>query len=243
MPGANYSESVSNLLKIGLPESDKWINYPAEYELGQDDISDLIQLATDEELSTEEVSDDPAVYGPVHACRALAQLGATEAAEPLSGNFGRWYGEYEGDDLPRVYAQLGATTIPVLAQYIKTHTDENSTNYLDEPVFALGEIARVHPETYEEVVKTLVTQLELYLANDPILNSSLIGELADLEAKSSLPLIESVFAADRIDLIHIDLDYVHYKFRLIDLTEFAKRDEINRERKAQLILKRESNHS
>ena len=238
MPRADYSGPVSNLLHIGEAKfgvaPSEWINYATEYELGQDDIPDLIKLATDEDIANQESIDDPAVYGPVHAWRALAQLGATEAAEPLLGNF-EWDDDYSSEDLAHVYSLLGPSTIPALANHIKTHNTEDTAINAYGAVSALSEIAQEHPEAQAEVIKSLNDQLEQYQENDPALNGILAGNLADLGAKDSLPLIEAVFAADRADIMHTDLDYVHYKFGLLDEEEYKKREEVNNARRLELM--------
>ena len=85
-----YSGAVAKLLKIGLPQEavgpDKWIDYQKEYGLGQPDIDELIRLVSDKELyyeETEEGYPEEAMWAGVHASRALGQLRAVQAAEPL----------------------------------------------------------------------------------------------------------------------------------------------------------------
>src|SRR6516165_8330230 len=81
---------VDKLLILGKPESvvaQYWPNY-LELGLSQDHIPELIRLATDLELrdpESEEKSEeeDPDFWAPVHAIRALGQLHAEAAVEPL----------------------------------------------------------------------------------------------------------------------------------------------------------------
>ena len=55
-------------------------NYVAEYSLTNEHIAALISLATE---WVDEPPENDAVYGPVHAWRALGQLRAVEAVQPL----------------------------------------------------------------------------------------------------------------------------------------------------------------
>jgi hypothetical protein len=95
-------------------------DYVTEFSLTADDIPALIALAQrwgKQNGDDDPDSDDNAVYGPVHAWRALGQLRAFAAVEPLLGLLDRldqlgddWYLE----EFPDVFGQIGPQAIPPL---------------------------------------------------------------------------------------------------------------------------------
>lgn len=87
IPG--YLEPVRQLLQIG-GETDRkreWLDYPATYGLRRDHVDDLIRMARDPALNMDDAG-ETAAWGPVHASRALGQLQAVEAIEPLLSTCG-----------------------------------------------------------------------------------------------------------------------------------------------------------
>ena len=115
---SNYTQPVATLLSYGERRYLKqWPDYLA---LGftPEHIPELIRLATDAELHWAH-SDSSEVWAPVHAWRALGQLHAEEAIEPLM----RLFHELEdsdqvGEELPFIYGMIGASAIPTLAHYL-----------------------------------------------------------------------------------------------------------------------------
>jgi hypothetical protein len=155
-------------------------------------------MARDRELN-EGDPESAAVWAPVHAWRALGQLGATEAVGPLLEALQE--AEDRDDDwgmeeLPEVFARLGPA-VPALGGFL---ADANRGLYSRWGVArALERIAREHPETRDECVKLLTRQLEQAQANDPVLNGALIGFLCDLKEVGTAPLMERAFAAGLVD--------------------------------------------
>ncbi|MEW5869531.1 MAG: hypothetical protein AB1894_09675 [Chloroflexota bacterium] len=82
-------------------------------------IPDLIRMALDEELVQD--ADKPQAYAGIHAWRALGELQAAEAVEPLIGLLKYADEPYHSDwileDLPRTLGKIGPTAIPVLWSY------------------------------------------------------------------------------------------------------------------------------
>ena len=82
MSTANYPPPVDKLLTFGeCSPSPEWPDYLA-LGLGSEHVPDLIRMAIDEELN-QAASDSLEVWAPVHAWRALGQLHAEAAIEPL----------------------------------------------------------------------------------------------------------------------------------------------------------------
>ncbi len=69
---SHYQPPVSRLLELGEPESwaiASWSN--SEFDLTDDHVADLIQMATDPDLN-EAASDSSEVWAPIHAIRRSA---------------------------------------------------------------------------------------------------------------------------------------------------------------------------
>ncbi len=199
----SYAPPVDKLLTYGdgreIGENPKdWPQY-LELGIGPEHISDLIRMATDEELRWAE-SDTLEVWAPIHAWRTLGALHAEAAIEPLLSllkeideNDDDWVQE----ELPEVYGRIGPAAIPALAAYMadKTHHLWARVAVVD----SLEKIAKMHPESRDECVAILTRQLEQFAENDEELNGFLVSDLVKLKAVEAAPLMERAFAADRVD--------------------------------------------
>src|SRR5436189_35830 len=124
METATYAPPVDKLLTYGSLEdeiSDQWPDYLA-LGLGPEDIPELIRMATDRKLRNlegeEEDENDVSFWAPLHAVRALGQLHAQEAIEPLLPLFNDPDDEWMEEELSKVYAMIGPAAIPALARYL-----------------------------------------------------------------------------------------------------------------------------
>jgi HEAT repeat protein len=176
----NYSAPVGKLLMYGdCRNFKKWPNY-LELGLTKEHIPELIRMATDEELAWAD-SDSLEVWAPTHAWRALGQLRAEEAIDPLMSLFHELEeDEWVGEELPEVYGMIGPKAIPVLAAYL-ADTSHNMFPRL-RAAHSLERIGNQHPETRDECVTVLTRQLERFADNDPEFNGLLISYLVDLKA-------------------------------------------------------------
>lgn len=204
MAHTTYPPPIDKLLTIGESEdfrAEKWPDY-RELGLGPEHINDLILLATDHELRWGEEDDDaPEVWAPVHAWRALGQLRAEAAIEPLM----EWF-DYKYDDdwiteeLPQVYALIGPAAIAPLAAYLEDsvhHTEDARVS----AVSCLEEIGKDWPEARDECVAILTRQLELFAENGAELNGFIIASLINLKAIEAAPVMECAFAAKKVDVM------------------------------------------
>jgi hypothetical protein len=189
---------VQSLLTLGEAEWQEWDDYQA---LGftQEHIPDLIRMATNRYLVVEAL--EPEFWAPIHAWRALAQLDAKEAIEPLIRNYNFFEiadNDLLSDDMPRALVKLGSDCIPALAMYLI------DTRHETEARISTGEtlkkIAEEYPETIDQVKGTLLSALELFEHNDGDLNGFLMGDLLDLKATEAMPVIRRAFDADAIDI-------------------------------------------
>jgi hypothetical protein len=116
-----YAGPEAGLLSCGEP-ADRgpratWLNY-RDFGLGEANIPDLVRMATDQRLHMAD-TDSAAVWAPLHAWRALAQLGATDAAEPLLRLAERFpEDDWVAEDLPVVLSMLGSDILTVLTRFV-----------------------------------------------------------------------------------------------------------------------------
>jgi hypothetical protein len=198
--GRGRSPLMVKLLALGEPEIKRnWLDC-AELGIGPEHVEELIGLALDEKLNSGP-SDSREVWVPVHAWRALAQLHAAKAAEPLTRLLQRIDeddDDWVGEELPRVFGMIGPPAISPLSEYLRA--DANSVYARVAAVDGLQCIGSDHPEARDEVVAVLSGQLAEFKENDLGLNGFLISHLTDLHAVEAAPLIKQAFDADRVDM-------------------------------------------
>ncbi len=198
MNTASYSPPVDKLLTYGKPEPKDAQNWPdyLELGLGPEHVPDLVRMTADEELweAGEDASEN---WAPVHAWRALGQLRAVNAVEPLLHLLKeRIRDDWAMDELPQVYGLIGAAAIPVIEAYLADKSHEEVAGLVAD---SLRIMAKLHPEDRDEAVATLIRLLENFAENDYELNGSLISSLVNLKVLEAVPLIERAFAAERVD--------------------------------------------
>ncbi len=194
----NYPPPVNKLLTYGdYRNIGRRPDYLVELGLGPEHIPDLIRMATDPELRWA-YSDTLEVWAPIHAWRALGQLHAEAAIEPLLPLFD----EAEDDDwvmedLPEVYGMIGPAAIPAITAYM---ADESHGEWPRIAAMrSLAEIGKMHPEARDECIAALSQQLELFDENDPEMNGFLINDLLDLKAVETASLMKRAFDAGYVD--------------------------------------------
>ena len=220
MSTTTYTPPVNKLLTIGEPESvnpDKWPDY-RELGLGPEHIPELIRMAIDPEFrgpeaAEESEEEDPDFWAPLHAIRALGQLHAETAIEPLVNLLGELKDdEWMFEELPLVFGMLGPAAIPALSAYLADTSHEMySRSYASNGII---EIADRYPESREECIAIISKQLENFEENDEELNAFLVTNLLHIKAVETLPLIERAFKADKVDDFIVDLDDVLVGFDL-----------------------------
>jgi hypothetical protein len=195
---ALYIAPVDRLLRLGA-EPARRRTWPDYRTLGLEPrhVPALIRMATDPVLHAAEER-DPAGWAPVHAWRALAQLGAEEAAVPLLALLER---ELENawvhEEIPGVLGMIGPAALPGATLLL---FDEGRSEPLR--LAAAGVIANVaheHPDRRDEAAAILAKQLEDWLHQRPLLNGYLVADLAGLGYTDAAPLMEAAFAAGAVD--------------------------------------------
>ena len=197
-----YAAPVDQLLTYGDPSGEThWPDY-LHLGLTSDHIPDLICMATDPEFDQAD-SESLQVWAPVHAWRALGQLRAEAAVNPLVKLFDRLDDDLDDwliNDLPEALSLIGAAAIPALAAYLEdiTHDAQSHEAIID----TLKKLATKYPDQRARVVALLTQALEKFTDNDVFLNSTLIGALVDLRAIESATVIKAAFYADQVDPLY-----------------------------------------
>ncbi len=207
---ANYSTPVATLLTYGdcLHKKD-WPDYRSELGIKQKHIPELIRMATDPSLHQAD-SESLEVWGPVHAWRALAQLKAVEAVEPLLSLLNDPDNNWAFFELPLVMGEIGSPALPTLGKLL---SDESTRgDVLLCVVYCLTVIAEKHTYTRQACIELMIKKLEGYKSNDFSLNGYLVEALCKLKAIEALPLIEEAFLKQKVDLSVIGWDDVEDSF-------------------------------
>jgi hypothetical protein len=231
----SYGPPVNQLLNYEdshIVSPDKWPNY-RELGLGSEQIPDLIRMATDEDLH-EADWESLASSAPAHAWRALGQLRAEEAIEPLLSLFEAETvedGDWAMEELPNVFAMIGPAALPALAAYIADDVLHDE----DARISAIPSIEKIAvrwPEARPACMALLMKQLERFEENESDVNAFLILGLVDMQAIEAAPLIERAFAAKCVDpMVMGDWKDVQFELGLLSAEEVeeieqrrAKRD-------------------
>lgn len=181
---------VDQLLSLHFPGEiwEDWTDYQA---LGftNEHVPELIRMATDPTLH--EAAGSAEVWAPLHAWRALGQLRAESAAQPLVDLLARVDDDWVQDDVPEALGMIGGAAIAGLRELLAN--DEAELTPRISTMQALSAVARHHPELRDQAVGVLVAQLALWPDQDGDLNASLIAGLAKDRAVEAAPLMEAAF--------------------------------------------------
>jgi HEAT repeat protein len=197
---SGYTEPVSQLLIMGdCRGQPEWPDYLA-LGLGPEQIPDLIRMVEDDKLNWAD-SERLEVWAPIHAWRALGQLGAEAAAEPLLGLLWRieeFDDDWVGEEIPVVLGMIGPAAVPKVAEYLADPLHGLWARVA--AAHSLAEVGQRHPGARDDCVAVLSDTLEDFTNHDPTLNGFLISFLVDLQAIEAAPLMESAFDAACVDI-------------------------------------------
>ncbi|WP_420127196.1 hypothetical protein [Longimicrobium sp.] len=212
---AAYPPPLDRLLGLGsLFTRQKWRDY-LQMGLGPAHVPGLIRMACDQELNQAD-QDDPRVYAPLHAWRALGQLAAPEAAAPLAELLVQLPDDdFAHEELPQVLGMIGAAAVePVAAVLANPENDERPRT---SAARALEEIGKRHPALRDRCVAVLMRQLEAWPEQSEGLNGFLIDYLVELGAVEAAPLMQAAFDAGRADeMIRGDWEDVQVDLGLLE---------------------------
>lgn len=210
---SHYQAPVSNLLNYGdCRKQKKWPNYVEELKLDNQHIPQLIEMVMDSELDQAD-SESKAVWGPVHAWRALAQLKAESAIEPLLTLLNERDDDWISSEFPQICSLIGVKSIPFLTDFL---ADSSKDKYAKSDVAeSLKEISLKYPETRSICLEVIIKALKNFSNNDPIFNGFLINNLIELQATEVIDVIEQAYLAKKVDkLVSGTWDDVQAEFGL-----------------------------
>jgi hypothetical protein len=138
----------------------------------------------------------------IFAYIALGQLKTAEAIDGLILGVQKWsssdWFEWFAEDMPKIFASIGASTIPALIGLL-----EDSTQHIEARFSAVNYLETIgsrDPELRDRCQEILVAQLEKFADTDPELNGNIVGSLVwEFRALAALPIIEAAYAANRVD--------------------------------------------
>ena len=194
-----YPPPVARLLELGEEHATtRWMDYLA-LGLGPEHAPDLVRMATDDALNQAD-DEGPETWAPMHAWRALGQLRAAEAVEPLLELAGKLEDElFTEPELATVFGMIGRAAIPPLARVLADDSQSQALHAL--AVHGRDEIAARDESTRDEVVPPLVSRLEKWERNSEVVNAYLVDALTEMQVLEAAPLMEQAFAAGRVDLL------------------------------------------
>jgi hypothetical protein len=199
-----YGPPVSQLLWIG--ERTLRGPKPKDYRalgVNESHLAELEKMSRDEALH-DAASDSRAMWAPIHAMRAMIQIGSDATIEPLarllehddtvdSEEIDEWCLE----EIPPALGRMGDRALPRCRALLADHS-KHVYSRLSAAV-ALAKMADQHPELRAQCVTALEEQLSTFERNDPEWNGWLVAELVHLKAVESAGAIERAFAADIVD--------------------------------------------
>ena len=197
MPATDYQPPVAELLSRGRPKEinrDQWFDYVAAYGFTDEHIPDLIRLASEEDLNWQ---DEGECYAPIHAYRALGQLRAETAIQPLISLLEVDDSDWFMEDLPTVFGMIGPACIPALTRYLN-HNEPSSWSKASA-AGGLTKIAEFYPAHRDECVQILTESLSRHQQHPPELNGMLVAKLLDLQATEAVNVIETAYKEGPMD--------------------------------------------
>ena len=200
MSELTYTPPVDRLLTYRdcrLLDAERWPDYVGDLELTADHIPELIQMLTDEALWSAK-AEDLACWAPIHAWRALGQLRADAAIAPLVVVCEQQEDlDWVIEEVPEVFAMIGPTAIPALAEFLLDPTREGwpKVNVAN----SLRAIAVAHPSTQADCIEAVMQTLAGFADQEDHLNGVLTRVLVELKVVEAAPLIEQVYAEGPVD--------------------------------------------
>jgi hypothetical protein len=176
----------------------EWPDYPASFGLDQQHVGALIRMACDVALHDGD-SNASAVWAPVHAWRALGQLGAEASVQPLLALLTiREYDDAIDLEIPVVFGMIGSVAIPHIAGFVSDRA--NPSGAVAVALSGLREIAARNPDCRGDCIDILVRRLAPDSKADATINGFAVSALIDLHAVESIDAIRAAFRRNDVDI-------------------------------------------
>ncbi len=193
----HVNPKIQSLLEFGDFNGLIWPDYVSQFGLDESDVADLAALIADESINGLPL-EDPAIWGPVHAWRAIGQLKAEKAIPALLSAYDFLFDDdYALGELDSVMAMIGPAAIEPLWTYWQQPAKPEFSYAM--AMDALGAIAKEHPESKDQVVSLFCRYLQNPSDQFFALNGLLIGHLLDLDARECIDLVRHLFALGCVD--------------------------------------------
>ena len=196
-----------------VAENEAWIDY-LQYSHSSKDVTPLLAVIVDYQ-NYMAAEDGGSSWKPVHAWRALGQIGLARAIEPLIGQFNLLHeDDWAFIELPQVVAMLGADSLPPLAAYLLQPGHDEFARAM--ALEALVLLQQQQPELQQAVKNSLLAYLQNPDTLHTAFNGLLVGEALDLEFTDLRPAIENLYQNNWVDTdVCGKLDYVQNTFASI----------------------------
>ena len=215
--------NAQKLQKIGRPANDPhWPDYVQDYSLDASDIPELISYITDKSFLDSRPSSRK-FWAPVHAWRALGQLQAQAALQPLLQLMPEWLeDDYAVNEIPVVLGMLGSAAITPTSQLMLADNEDEVLRIM--ALDTLAEVVHHHPQERENVLAIYSRYLN---SPDPIalgLNALLVAQLAALGAFDFWPRVTPLYERGWVDNSMLDREDAEIEFGLREERETPRAD-------------------
>jgi hypothetical protein len=194
---------VDRLLTLGKPDyKDDWTDYLA-LGITDEHVPALIDVLQDPGLSWEahvKGADEAPFWAPLHAWRALGQLRAEAAAEPLVRTLLRSDDDdWASAEIPEALVMIGPVALGPVRDALPAAVREPEPWLGARLAETVAKIARAHPAVRESAVETLTRQLRVWADQSGELNAFLVWSLMDLRAVESAAVMREAFEAGAVE--------------------------------------------
>lgn len=195
-----YPHPVDKLISRGpikgMPfEPEQWFDYVGHYGLGEIDVPSLIDLAAEERRFSKKRLKE--FYAPLHAVRALGQLGDMAADSYLVQLLDRYEDVDLAENVTVALTMVGPRALDLLIDYFnhpQTYPDSRS-----RAIEAIHLFAKRHPDQRDRCVQCLTDALANYQRHSALLNGFIVHYLIDLGATEAAAVISQAFAAGQVE--------------------------------------------
>ena len=195
----DYTGNAAKLLSLGeIGTFGAWRDY-LKLGLTADDVPELLRIIDDESLYDLDLFSAEG-WAPIHAWRALGQLRAAEAAEPLTKLLNRIEtddDDYAIEDIPTALAMIGT---PALAPLMTVVGDRDAPESVrSAAIRAIAGAVQTDDEHRAEIVHFLAEVLDRHEPERAV-NAYLVSALVDLRAVEAASSMEAAFDTNVVAL-------------------------------------------
>ncbi len=197
---SHYPHPVDQLISRGpikgKPfEPEQWFDYLGHYGLTEIDVPPLIDLAAEERRFSKKRPKK--FYAPLHAVRALGQLGDMAADSYLVQLLDRYEDVDLAENVTVALTMVGPQALDLLMDYFnhpQTYPDSR-----DRAIEAIHLFAKRHPDQRDRCVRFLTDALANYQQHSALTNGFIVHYLVELGATEAAALISQAFVAGQVE--------------------------------------------